>query len=176
VTAPGGDSLTRDLVRALVVALEQGLAPSAPPAALRNAIDTAQLLGLPALERALAAFPTAAASLEAAEIERRSERLKNLAAECAHAVSLEPFRDAARELDGWSPSAVADAEPGAAAAVPTLTLAEVLEDLKFADAASAERARKVRVSAPVAAALRAALDWLEQDGSAPRPVRLYAHE
>jgi CheY-like chemotaxis protein len=174
-------ALLRELAHALTVALGSVLGSSRSPQAVRAAIDTAQVLGLSGLERLLhallphAAHPWPSAALPALD------RMRSLATECVATASIVPIQRADAELGALAESlAVLTGEPQVteevAGEVPTLNLAEVLEDLPLADNASRERVQRVRVTAPVAAALRAALDWLEEEGAAPRPLRLSAEE
>jgi CheY-like chemotaxis protein len=68
----------------------------------------------------------------------------------------------------------ARARHGHAAISPALTAAEALGDLPLAGAGVVDRARRTPLSPPVAAALRAALDWLSGEDGSRRPLELRA--
>src|SRR2546426_2663856 len=176
-------SMARELARALTAALEPALAPAATQAEVQTARDAAKILGLKSLDRLLSALLPHASHPWDPELNPVVDRLRRLASRCAALRSLEVIHGAESELDRLASEVEALVGDGPAedlaraeAAVPTLSLTEVLEDLPIADDASRERARRVRMVAPVAAALRAALDWLEEEGTSPRPLRLSDEE
>jgi CheY-like chemotaxis protein len=163
----------------LAAALEQALALDATRTTILTARDAAQLLALPGLDRVLEACLPHAGRPWPAELTPVLERVRRLAAECAAMGSIEGFQQSDRELAAladqlqaieWSESA--EALEGRAPAVPTLSLADVLDEFPVSDS----RALRVRLTAPVAAAVRAALDWLATEETPPRPLRLHAEE
>ena len=163
----------------LVGALAPVLADVAGADAVRSARAGAQALGLAGLERLLGVCAPRAGLAWPAELAPALDRLRRLAAQAADSGDLAPFRGADRELGGladeisalhWS----ATRRPGAGGPVATLGLADALEDLPLADEASRELARRARVVPPVAAALRAALDWMA--GEPARPLALRAED
>jgi len=169
---------TRDLARDLVGALAPVLCDVAERDAVEVACEAARKLGLAGLDRLLAACAPHAGHAWAAELVPALERLRRLAAGALETGTLGTFREADRELAGlaneisalqWSPSWRAgsdDAHP-----VATLSLAGTLDELPLADDSSRELARRSRLLPPVAAALRAALDWLTSDSGRPLVLR-----
>lgn len=179
--AAGGPGPGSDAVLGLVGVLAPALADVAGADAVHGARATAQALGLAGLERLLEAFAPRAGLAWPAELIPALDRVRRLAAQAREAGDLAPFREADRELAGladeisglrWSTGR----RPGRDAARPvaTMGLADVLEDLPLADDASRELARRARVVPPVAAALRAALDWIT--GGSARPLALRAED
>jgi CheY-like chemotaxis protein len=163
------------------------LADVASADAVRGARASAQALGLAGLERLLEVCAPRAGLVWPAELIPALDRVRRLAAQTAETADLAPFREADRELAGlageisalrWSPARGVrpggSAGPGAVGPVATLGLADALEDLPLADDASRELARRARVVPPVAAALRAALEWLA--GGSTRPLALRAED
>ena len=158
------DSLAQAVVRALV--------PGAPTGTFEAASDAAQLLGLPGLDRLLQALASHAEPAWPRELNPAVGRLERLAAECARAGDIEPLRAADRELAGlaaeleaieWSATGRDPAEPDSV--VATLGAEDVLADLSIEDPSAL---RGVRLVPSVAAALRAALDWLAGEHAARR--------
>ena len=173
------ESTAREITRMLAAALEQALALDATRTTILTARDAAQLLALPGLDRVLEACLPHAGRPWPAELTPVLERVRRLAAECAAVGGIEGFQQSDRELAAladqlqaieWSESA--EALEGRAPAVPTLSLADVLDEFPVSDS----RALRVRLTAPVAAAVRAALDWLATEETPPRPLRLHAEE
>src|SRR5262245_44323999 len=92
---------------------------------------------------------------------------------------LAEFRQADADFNGlageivameWTQLPTRGGEEGAS--VPTLGAAEMLSDLSLAGDASAAVARRVRLTMPVAAAVRAALDWLAGPDGVRAPIEL----
>ena len=168
----------RDLARDLIGALAPVLRDVAAGNAVQVAREAAQGLGLSGLGRLLAACSPHAGRAWPAELVPAIERLRRLAAGAVETGVLGTFREADRELDGlaeevaalqWSPvrrGGRDDAHP-----VATLSLAETLDELPLADDFSRDLARRSRLLPPVAAALRAALDWLTSDSGRPLALR-----
>ena len=169
---------TRDLARGLVDALAPVLCDVASRDAVGVACEAAQILGFSGLDRLLAACLPHAGHTWPAELVPPLERLRRLAASAVETGALGAFREADRELAGladevsalqWSPARRAGSD--AAQPVATLNLADALDDLPLADDSSRELARRSRLLPPVAAALRAALDWLTSDSGRPLVLR-----
>jgi len=182
---PGDDrGGTHEIALGLTAVLAPALADLAAPQAVASAREAAQIVGLPGLDLLLGALAPHAGRAWPAELAPALERVRRLLARAAEGATLAPFRDADRELAGlageisaleWSPAPGAgSAAPGEAAAqeVATLALADALGDLPLADAATRALARGVRLLPPVAAALRAALDWLAGDTGRPLSMRV----
>ena len=158
------DATARELARGLLEALTPALSPGAPAPAVALARDMAQVLSLAGLDRALAVFEPHAGHEWPAELRPMIERLARLAEQCREEGDPDVFRRGdlelsalAAELEGleWS------ARPnGAEGAVPTLALSEVLAEWRIEPTRPDHGVSGVRVTAPVAAALHAALDWL----------------
>lgn len=179
MTAAGGPGF--DAALGLLAVLEPVLADVAGADAVRGARATAQALGLAGLERLLEACAPRAGLAWPAELVPALDRVRRLAAQARAAGDLAPFREADRELAGLADEISAlrwstGRRParGAARAVATLGLSDALDDLPLADDASRELARRARVVPPVAAALRAALDWIT--GGSARPLALRAED
>jgi len=179
-----GHDAVREIARGLSQILNQALADGAQVRTLDAARDLAQLLSLRGLDRMLAALgphagPTWPPVLKAraragaasgsgvrARGERRSPAARGRRAG-AHAQTLERMSPAVVSADP-RPAAVSRSVLPTAESAPVL-LAAALEGLPTARG-SEEVLRTVRLLAPVAGALRAALDWLLGDGSQrPRP-------
>lgn len=167
---------TRDIALGLIGALAPVLADVAPAAAVEIARDAAQILGLTGLDCLLAACAPRAGQPWPDELSPALERVRRLAARAFEAGSIAAFREADRELAGladevsaleWSPGVGAADLPQA---IATQSLADTLDEMALADDASRDLARRARLAPPVAAALRAALDWLV--GDSRRPVAL----
>ena len=168
----------RDPARGLVGALAPVLCDVAARDAVGVAREFAQNLGLSGLDLLLAACAPHAGRAWPAELVPALERLRRLAASALETGALGAFREADRELAGladelsalqWSPTWRAGSE--GAQPIATLNLADTLDELPLADDSSRELARRSRLLPPVAAALRAALDWLTSDSGHPLVLR-----
>ena len=144
-----------------------------PRDVVEAACEAARALGLAGLERLLAACAPHAGAPGRPSWCPRSSACGGCGLGAAETGALEGFREADRELAGladelsalqWSPRRTAR---GAAPPVATLSLAGTLDELPLADDAARELARRARLLPPVAAALRAALDWLTGDSGRP---------
>ena len=176
---PAGDRADdRAPALALVGALAPVLSDATTPNAIRTACETAKALGLDGLERLLSVCAPHAGQPRPDELSPALERVRRLAARAVETDALEPFREADRELAGladevsalqWSPSG--SAATGEARSVVTLSLADALDELPLADDAARDLARRGRLLPPVAAALRAALDWLTSGSGRPLALR-----
>jgi CheY-like chemotaxis protein len=172
--------MEREIAQALLTALDPTLVPVATAPAVLMARDAAQLLSLPGLDRLLAVLQVHAGGRWPEEVLPAFERVQRLAAVSAGAGNLEAFRAADRELEAMAAQLQAlewSEQPGDhGARVPTLRLVDVIDDLPIADGPSRDAWKRTRVTAPVAAALRASLDWLTVDRAAAAPLRLAARE
>jgi len=186
-SSESGDVHARAIAAGLVAAVRSSIAsarqpevPAAAPLAWSAAADIAELLELPGLAALLVACigaPQASASLE-----RALNHLARLADEADSRGDLKPFVRADRELatlakapslaDRPAPKAAASPPPRPAAPqVPApsapveapddvRSLEVLLADFEFDDTAAVAKAM---VALPVAAGLRAALDWIASD-------------
>jgi CheY-like chemotaxis protein len=169
----------REIARALAEAITSALAETVSASAVAAARDAAQLLALPGLDRALATLDIHAGRRRPAELEPIVDRLRRLAARSVEAGDVSAFRASDDELGSlageivnytWSePLSSDDTEPS----VATLAVSQVFDDSVLRNDASILVARRSRVAVPVAAAMRAAIDWLAPDGSPPRPFTLH---
>jgi CheY-like chemotaxis protein len=171
--------MSLQIARTLAQALTDGITTPIDPVALGAARDGVQLLGLRGLDRVLAACLEHAGRPLPADFEPAIDRIRRLAHECQESGSVTVFEKADRdlaalaaELEGqeWSESGTADAPRPA---VATLRVADALDDIALAGEDSRTLAQRLRVTAPVAAALRAALDWLAPAAVNRSGVRLY---
>uniref|UniRef100_A0A832HYJ5 Response regulator n=1 Tax=Eiseniibacteriota bacterium TaxID=2212470 RepID=A0A832HYJ5_UNCEI len=173
----GGEE--REIALGVARALERALAPQPAAAALGAAREAAALLGLDALARLVAALEPHAGRPWPAELEPVRDRLARMAARAAAAGSVDVFRAEARELEGLAGEAGAlewSVRPAAGRRVATLSAAAALDDLPFTDEAARAAARRARLAPPVAAALRAALDWMTGEGGVLRPIGARAED
>ena len=183
MSTPHEATAAREIARVLVEALERLVGPSADATATAAARDAAQLLGLDGLDRVLAVCEPHAGRPWPAELKPVLERVHRLAADSAAMGSLDAFRAAgpdllelAREIQAIEWSEPAEAADGLRGAIPTLSLARVLEELPLVDEESRATLAPVRLTAPVAAALRASLDWLALGSASRAPLRIRTAE
>jgi CheY-like chemotaxis protein len=166
------------LARGLAGALRAALAPGAPAAGLAAAREAAEILGLEGLGRLLEAVRPHAGRGWPAELEPVRDRLTRMAARAEETGSLEAFREASAQLEALAGEAGAfewSLRPAGGRRVATLAASIALDDLPYADDRSRAAARRARLTPQVAAALRAALDWLSGDDG-PGPIRARAEE
>lgn len=151
----------REIARGLVGALRAALQPEAGERARAVARDVAQVLGLDGLDAVLAELGRAREAAAPADLEHVAARLERLAAEAEREESAAPFRAADAELAAHA-NALRETEwTGAGdSAAPVYAAADVLADLPLEPGAELARAR---LAGPVAASLRAALDWIGAD-------------
>lgn len=177
---------SQEVALGLIGALAPVLADLPTPGAMKVAGEAAQLLGLDGLGALLAICAPHAGRAWPMEVLPALDRLRRLTAQAAEAGSVEAFQRANRELAGladeisvlhWSPVSaeglVREGEPAPVAerSIATLSLADTLDEMPLADDASREVARVARLLPPVAAALRAALDWLVGDSDRSLTLR-----
>jgi CheY-like chemotaxis protein len=173
----------REIARGLAAALENALAPGSTPGDLQAARDVARRLSLPGLDRLLASLEPHTGRAWPPELVPAIERMRRVAARCTTAGNPEAFRACDPELGSlaaelsaleWSP---APARPERSSpAIPTLSAADALADLPLAGRDAESIARRVRLATPVAAALRAALEWLGGEDGPRRPLVLRADD
>jgi hypothetical protein len=171
--------MSLQIARTLAQALIDGIKTPIDPVALAAARDGVQLLGLRGLDRVLAACLEHAGRPLPADYDPVLDRIRRLTHECQESGNVSVFEKADRdlaalaaELEGqeWSESGTADAPRPA---VATLRVADALDDIALAGEDSRTLSQRLRVIAPVAAALRAALDWLAPAAVNRSGVRLY---
>ncbi len=152
----------REITRGVVEALRPALAAEAPPIDRLAARDVAQLLGLTGLEAALAVCEAHAGQTRPRDIENLAERIRRVADAAETAGSLAAFLSVDPELQSLAShlEQVVWEAPSVVSPAATYALLEQLGGLSFEPTDALVHAR---VAAPVAAALRAALDWLGVD-------------
>lgn len=173
--APEGSE--RPLALGLAAGLDRALEPDATPQALRAAREAAGILTLDSLEQLLIQLQRHAGSPWPSELDAVRDRLRRTCARAREAGSLEPFRAAAgdwaalaRELAAMEWTLI----PALGRGVATVAASQVFDDLPIA--ALEPAVERSRLTAPVAAALRAALDWLAGEAGFRRPLRARADE
>jgi len=152
----------REITRGVVEALRPALAANASPISLLAARDVAQLLGLTGLEAALAVCETHVGQPRPRDIEHLAERITRVADAAETDGSLAAFLSVDAELQSLASHLEQVVWEAPTVASPTATYA-VLEQLGGLSFDTTEGLAHARVAAPVAAALRAALDWLGVD-------------
>jgi CheY-like chemotaxis protein len=170
--------------RMLTQALRAAIGDGADEEVFGTARAAAQIVGLPGLAAALAALEARPHRNE------RSRPLVQRLVELGASETLAELRAADGELkllaealggsgesggDSAVPSSTGADDAGAADEAPpegTLSVAEALVELPLGGKGVAELAARVRLAEPVAAALRAALEWMIRDVERPRPFRL----
>lgn len=161
--APGAqDPNAREIARGLATAIQAVLGSAQEPASIvwNAAGEIAELLQLTGLSALLQACRAHAAH-PPADVSNAMQRLARLASATEEQGSLSVFEEADRELAALAAQLAGQswgAPSGAhAGSVPVQSLAELLADLEVEDRA---RIARGMLSLPVAAGLRAALDWL----------------
>ncbi len=166
------DHTTREIARGLADVVENALEAGAPPLAASAAAEVARLLELRGLERVMLLAEARSGAHRPEALTHVLERVARLTALSRTRESVEPFVEADGELDAlaasigdqqWTPTEPAG--PAVAAiglddALPGWMLRGLPEDA-------------VLVGAPVAAALRAALDWLGADAEQPVDTEIH---
>jgi len=172
--------------RMLAEALRAALAPDADVESFAAARAAAQIAGLDGLDACMAALEPHRGTPWPPPIAAIADRVMRITS----AGRLQGFRDADRELGAhasevgsmhWERAATVISSPGGEAAqasvpittsVATVTVAEALEELPLSGPAAHELAHRTRVTVPVAAALRVALEWMTVEAAQPRPFAL----
>ncbi len=171
--------------RGLCAALAPVVTGAPGELALNAARNVAQLLALPGLDRLLAAIEANLGATGSSEMRHTLERLGRERDRALAESTLHHFFEVddelaalASHLEGveWSAPAAANAVDDAPAARrdAVIGLASTLGSGRYADEASEATAAKSRLTAPVAAVLRAALDWLFGDAAQRAPLRVSA--
>jgi CheY-like chemotaxis protein len=176
----------REMSRGLCAALQPVVGTGSTSLAVEAARNVAQLLVLAGLDRLLAVFAGHVGQPWPPELRAAVERVRRERDRCLASSSMVNFYETDRELAAlashlesieWSEPAeatnaseiaVADARH-AVIALPT-----ALGAVRFVDERSETAANEVQLSAPVAAVLRAALDWLLGDAEGGAPLRVNA--
>jgi CheY-like chemotaxis protein len=176
----GGNDPTPQMTRALCHAVAQALETGASARALERARELAEVASLPGLARLLTVLTPHAGGLWPMPLRPAVDRVQRAVAEGTRHESLDPLRRLdqelalmARAIERVPSSRFAPPQPEAparpawpSAETAVVPLAELIEGVQ---AGSADVLRRVRLHAPVAGALRAALDWLVGAGGVPRP-------
>jgi CheY-like chemotaxis protein len=176
----GGRALNaqREIARGLGDVLEPVLRDRATAFEMYAARQVAQLIGLPGLDALLAALEPGANRAWTREALIALGRLRRERARCDAEGDVETFRSVDAELGSLASELrdieqLPDAEPAPAEATPaTLSVAEALADLAITTPRGEALPETARLSSPVAAALRAALDWLAGDPARPFEVTI----
>jgi len=172
--------------RGLCAALEPVVGAGSTSLAVEAARNVAQLLVLAGLDRLLAVFAGHVGQPWPPELRAAVERVRRERDRCLASSSLVNFYETDRELAAlashlesieWSepaeaPNASEDSLADARRAV--IALPTALGAVRFVDERSETAAKEVQLSAPVAAVLRAALDWLLGDAEGGAPLRVNA--
>lgn len=149
------------IARGLLRALRPALAPGASTAARATARDVAQVMGLGGLDAALAGLERHRDRPLPADLAHVLARLARLAEQAEREDSALPFVSADAELGALARALDETDWAGSGGAAVTVHRAiEVLADLPLEPNPDLARAR---LTAPVAASLRAALDWIGAD-------------
>jgi CheY-like chemotaxis protein len=171
--------MDREIARTLASAVGAALGASTGEASLGAARDAVQVLGFSGLDRVLAACQVHAGRPLPPEFQPVVDRVRRITAECAETGDLVALRRADAELAAlageiesyeWSDLDVGTEGPGAT--VATLAVSRVVEELALAEDESRAIARRLRLLPPVAASVRAALDWLAPESLTVRSVRV----
>jgi CheY-like chemotaxis protein len=167
--------IARGLAAAVAAAIESARAPERAARGLSwgAAAGVAELLGLPGLTALLGACEAHAEAPPLA-VDNVLERLARLAAETEALGDIAPFSSADRELGALAGMLGAQewAAPSEARSRPesVQSLSALLADFQVDDAAAIARAQ---LTLPVAAGVRAALDWLGADLGGPLRVTVH---
>lgn len=166
------DHTTREIARGLADVLANALEPGAPPLAMSAAAEVARLLELRGLERVLVMAEQRTGAHRPDALTHVLERVERLLAMVRTHETVMPFVEADGELDAlaatigdqqWAPG-----EP-AGPAVAAIALDDALPGWMLRGLPE----EPVLVTAPVAAALRASLDWLGADTEQPVDVEIH---
>lgn len=167
MTVAGDDDMRRAIARTLTEAIRATLPPDAPAKSFVAARDAAQVLGLNGLDRAIRACAEHAGRSRPPDVVALVDRLTRLTEECDTSADVAVFERLDAELVAMAEEIAAyewDVTTGPtedeSAAIPTLTVRQVLEDVIVQGDDSRRMAERLRLNATVAATLRASLDWL----------------
>jgi hypothetical protein len=197
VSTAGGRDLTPELARNLAHLIAQATVGEGAARVVEPAHDLARLLALPGLARLLAVAAAHGDRPWSTALAPAVVRVRELGEACARAGSIDPLRAADAELDGRAarleglagaahaessehrtgePRSPRSEERRAATGTGTrpaegaVTAARALADLALAGDLAGDRLERVKLSAPVAAALRSAVDWLLGEEAAHVPL------
>jgi CheY-like chemotaxis protein len=168
----------REIARGLGDVLEPVLRERASAFEMYAARQVAQLIGLPGLDALLAALEPGADRPWTREALIALGRLRRERARCDAEGDVEIFRQVDAELGSLASELrdVSAQPPARSAAVDsetgTLSVAEALTDVAIVMPRGETQPGEARVSSPVAAALRAALDWLAGEPARPFEISL----
>jgi CheY-like chemotaxis protein len=186
VSAEERGHVDREMARGLCAALEPVVTGEHSVLAFEAARNVAQLLVLGGLDRLLAVLAEHPGNRRSPEMRHALERLRRERDRSAASSSLVHFYEADRELAAlashlegleWTPrdTGRSPTEPAASTAgEPVIGLVDALGAARYVDARSEQTAREARLRAPVAAVLRAALDWMFGEGESMAPLRVTA--
>lgn len=159
MSAPEGRP-DRAIAERLAAALERALGGAPARAPLEAARDAARVVGLEGLARLLATLVPYGGLRWPAPALAVCERVRSLARTARAVGSLDALRRAETEMERAAGRLGADAREAGEMQGGSLSLAEAVGPMRSADERLMALARDVRLTTPVAAALRAALDWL----------------
>jgi CheY-like chemotaxis protein len=183
VSAEEKRHVDREMTRGLCTALDAVIAGGPGPRVFEAARNVAQLLVLPGLDRLLAVMAAHPVAVMPPEQRHALDRLRRERDRAYAQSSLVSFYQSDRELaalashlDGLDWKAASAEAPAAAtpqrARESVIGFKDALGGGRYADEASEAAAGQVRLTSPVAAVLRAALDWLFGDPEQRAPLRV----
>jgi CheY-like chemotaxis protein len=183
VNLPDVTQPARDIARGLHQAVEAALDSPADAVALRAARDVAQLLALRGLDRLLAVVEQHAGKPWPHELVPPLDRVRRIAERCAIDNDIEAFRDSDPDLMRLA-DLISDFEwaegplPGGAdrAVFRAVALSDVLDELPLELRSGEEAFERARLNAPTAAALRAAIEWVNGPSGPHRPIEVAVAE
>jgi CheY-like chemotaxis protein len=173
----------REIARGLHQAVEAVLDSPVDATALRAARDVAQLLGLRGLDRLLAVLEQHAGKPWPHELAPALDRVRRIAERCSIDNDIEAFRDSDPDLMRLA-DLISDFEwaegplPGGAdrAVFRAVALSDVLAELPLELRSGDEAFERARLNAPTAAALRAAIEWVNGPSGPHRPIEVAVAE
>jgi len=177
VTDPEAEATSREIARSLIDALAPALSPGATARARARAHDLAHMLSLGGLLRALEVMERWKAGERPTEAGPLLERMERIVELAEGEAGLEAFRRGDRELAALAAEleGLEWSAPLQGGEVVTRTVQDVLADWPIRVTRGATELPIARLRMPVAAALRAALDWVFDPGSR-RPLDLRLDE
>jgi CheY-like chemotaxis protein len=191
VTGPAERHPEASMARMIRRAVEAALAPEADDESLHTARSAAQIVGLPGLDACLALLGERHGARLSPALATMVEQLRGItAAETLSGIRAADGRMAALAVEaseetrlvvGGTPAdqptlGYQDLLGPEASGEPTLSVAEALDEMPLAGDNAEWIADRTRLTVHVAAALRAALEWLTRDAAHARPFRLRAED
>lgn len=169
------DDGSREIAIGLVASLRPALPAEASAVARMAARDVAQVIGLSGLDAALAVLDAHAGPRRPRDVGLLAARIERLAHDVERESHVRALRDADAELADHAARLaqrewVGASEPVDAPSEHVHAASEVLADLPIGAAEGFDRAR---LTAPVASALRAAVDWAGFDLARKLQVQLH---